>query len=108
MLRPSQGYAKGHPVLKETKALVESGRWKKATKAWRSLLGDPDPKVRGRARFNLALANERAGNLDKALNLARKAAADLGNGKSRAYVAELEDRVADSERLEQQMGGSDG
>ncbi len=98
-------YAKGHPTLKETKELVQAGRWKMATKAWRTLLDNPDPKIRGRARFNLALANERAGNLDKALTLARKASKDLDNGKSRTYVAQLQERVADAERLKQQMQG---
>lgn len=100
-------YAKGHPTLKETKGMVQAGKWKQATRAWRTLLDNPDPKIRGRARFNLALANERAGNLDKALFQARKADADLGNGKSSTYVAELQARVADAERLEQQMAGQD-
>jgi hypothetical protein len=98
-------YASGHPVLKETKSLVQAGKWKKASKRWRSLLDDPDPKVRGRARYNLALAQERAGHLDRALVLAQKAAVDLGNGKSRAYVAVLQERIANADRLERQMEG---
>ncbi len=99
-------YAKGHPKLVEARDLVEAGRWKKATKRWRSLLDDPDPEVRGRAAFNVALALERAGNLDAALKMARKAATELGNGKARSYVAALEDRVADQETLDRQMEGA--
>ena len=99
-------YAKGHPKLEESGDLVRDGRWKKASKNWRSLKDHEDPKVRGRARYNLALALERAGNLDGALAMAQVADTDLGNRKSRAYVVLLERRVEDQERLDRQMSGT--
>jgi hypothetical protein len=96
-------YGKGSPELKEGKRYVKAGDWEGARKIWRGLVDDPDRKVRGRARFNLALAFEVDGELERALDRAKKAAVDLHNGRSRDYVRILERRIRDQERLEEQL-----
>jgi hypothetical protein len=96
-------YAKGHDDLKQGKRYVRAGDWEGAEALWRGLIKSDDPKVRGRARFNLALSLEVQGELDRALETARKAAVDLHNGLSRQYVRTLEWRISDQRRLDEQM-----
>ena len=61
------------------------------------------PRVTGKAKFNLALYNERKGNLRVALERAREAAVIVPTARARSYVAVLERRLRDQERLAQQM-----
>lgn len=96
-------YASGDPDLKEAKHHVKAGDWDGAKTLWRGLLDSPDRKVKGKAEFNLALALEVEGALHRSLEKARDAAVDLHNGRSRDYVAILERRAADQERLEEQL-----
>ncbi|MBW1876824.1 MAG: hypothetical protein JRI25_00770 [Deltaproteobacteria bacterium] len=96
-------YGKGSLELKEGKHYVRAADWDGARKIWRGLLDDPDRKVRGKAQFNMALAFEVDGALERALEHAKKAAVDLHNGRSREYVRILERRIRDQERLEEQL-----
>jgi len=96
-------YGKGSPELKEGKHYVRASDWEGAKKIWRGLLDHSDRKVRGRAEFNMALALEVDGALERALEHAKKAAVDLHNGRARQYVRILEWRIRDQERLEQQL-----
>lgn len=96
-------YTSGDPMLKEAKHHVQAGDWDGAKAIWRDLIDSPDRKVKGKAEFNLALALEVEGALHRSLEKARDAAVDLHNGRSRDYVAILERRQADQERLEEQM-----
>jgi hypothetical protein len=96
-------YGKGDDGLKEAKGHVRADEWPQARALWAQLAESPDPKIRGKALFNLALAEERAGALEAAVELARKADVALGKGRTRSYVSELESRRGKELRLEQQM-----
>lgn len=96
-------FSKGSPDLKMAKRHVKAADWEGAAEIWRRGLESADPKERGKSSFNLALYNERKGNLRRALKLAKDGAVAVANGRTRAYVAILERRLRDQERLEQQM-----
>ncbi|MEZ4949561.1 MAG: DUF6340 family protein [Saprospiraceae bacterium] len=84
--------------------LVKRGEWNRAAQIWRSLIAESnDPKTRGRAAHNMAVAAEREGQLESALDWAEKAYFDFGNKGSKSYVDYLNFRINDQRRLNEQM-----
>ncbi|MFK7929070.1 MAG: DUF6340 family protein [Myxococcota bacterium] len=97
-------YGSGDDTLKLAKNRVKAMDWAGAADLWQELYEkSPEPKVRGRAAYNLALASEREGDLRNAASWATEGAVLLANGKSRSYRALLERRLAAQVRLEEQM-----
>ncbi|MDF1562803.1 MAG: DUF6340 family protein [Deltaproteobacteria bacterium] len=97
-------YTRGHPLLQDAKRHVRASDWAGAVRIWSQLAGETgDPKLKGKAHFNLALASERTGDLDHAVELAQQAAVELANGRARSYQTALERRRADARRLDAQM-----
>ena len=91
--------------LKKAKSYVITNDWKGAAEIWQGVvINNPDLKIKGKAAYNLALANEVQGNLDSAIEWCRKSANEFGNKKARSYVKILEDRLANQKRLDSQMG----
>lgn len=99
-----QYYKKGSDVLKSTADLVKHSNWQSATDAWDKESVSADPKAAMRASFNMALACEKAGQLDFAIQWANRAAT-MGDKRAMKYVFVLEQRKTDQKRLEEQMKG---
>ena len=83
---------------------AKTGEWDQASEVWTSLVNTADEKNRGRAAYNMAVANEREGQLRAALQWARRAYTDFGNKKARNYVDLIRQRIFEQERVEEQMG----
>ncbi len=96
-------YGAKDPRLKAAKVHVRALDWEGAAKEWRAMVDDPNPKMRGRAKYNLAVYLETQGKLEAALDRAQQASIDLNNGRSRWYVRELSQRIADQRLLDEQM-----
>lgn len=96
-------YGAGDPRLKEARRHVKADDWDGARTVWEGMIEDPDRKIRGRALYDLALAHEVAGELYPARRRAKEAAIELANGRSRDYIRQLEHRLADRARLNEQM-----
>ena len=97
-------YGGGDDALKAAKDQVRAQDWVGAAAAWTALAaGAPSAPIRGRALFNLALAQEVQGDLSQAKSTAQQAAVLLANGRSRRYVEALDQRLADAARLAAQM-----
>ena len=97
-------YGGGSDEMKQARDHVRATDWDGAVPIWKDIIANTtDAKLRGKARFNLAVAAEVNGQLKKAHSIAKKAAVDLANGKSRNYAAALSARIRDQERLEQQL-----
>ena len=61
-------FSKGHPLLEEAHRKILEEDWESAAKIWTELTGTGFSKdVRSKAEFNLALANELLGDLNKAI-----------------------------------------
>lgn len=97
-------FVKGNDNLKDGKFKVKAKAWEEAEQIWLKDAKNPDPKIAGRATHNLALAREVQGDLEKALEWAKISYADYHNKKARGFIADLEQRIRDQRKLEQQMG----
>ena len=82
---------------------VKIGNWNDAISIWRRYARDKDPKVAGRANYNMALASEVEGNLTLALEWANRAWQDYGLKKARNYIDLLKNRIRQQEMLDKQM-----
>jgi hypothetical protein len=91
--------------LKMGKRYVLAGDWEGAVAFWRTVIDDPDssPKVRGKARHNLAVAAERQGRLKMAVKLAQKAAVESNSRVSQFYAQSLLRRVEEQRRVAEQL-----
>lgn len=97
-------YSRGSDGLKQARNRVRANDWDGAVDEWFALYeASSEPKVRGRAAFNLAVANEVFGDLDVAVEWAMEAAVILGNARARTYRGVLEGRRARNARVQEQM-----
>lgn len=96
-------YKNGSPEFKSAARYVRINDWEKAMKIWEQIVKEGTTKETGRAYYNLALGNEVYGNLNRALDRAKKAYSEYGNKKALQYVNTLEYRISEQQRLENQM-----
>lgn len=97
-------YASGDPGLREGWKLAKAHDWKGATAAWRAVAKGEDEKAAAKAKYNLAVVKERRGNLEAARDFAKEAASVHSKPRTRDYVVILNQRIANRERVERQMG----
>jgi hypothetical protein len=102
-LRATRDYfVKGTDNFKIAKRKAQLGQWDEAALLWEKETGNPDPKVAGRAHYNIAIINEINGDLDKAVAWAQKSYSDYGIRQGFDYVRILENRQYNAELLEYQ------
>jgi tetratricopeptide (TPR) repeat protein len=90
--------------MEQAARYAKADQWEKAAEIWQALLKTSvDDKTAGRAAYNLAVANERAGMLESAVEWAQRAYTQYGNKKGQGYIVELKNRISDQARLRQQM-----
>jgi hypothetical protein len=100
-----QYYSKG----KKTEQVAAGARraevndWKGALQTWESALGSAQPKDAARLCYNIAVAYEVLGDIEKAKRYAARSYVDYGDKKGRSYSSMLEYRQRDEELSEQQM-----
>jgi hypothetical protein len=85
-------YVRGSDKLKEAKHFVQKEDWVKASELWQEETNNPDPKIAGRACFNLAVANEVYKKYDLAIDWATQAYKKLNSYKADEYIDILKDR----------------
>lgn len=99
-----QYFKAGGADIKAGAKAAKAGRWADAEGAWTEALQSSKATVRGKARFNLAVAAERDNRLDDALKHARKAKKLLDGKKGSAdYVRVLADRKGLAEAVDAQL-----
>lgn len=97
-------YKKGNDRMKLAREYTKRGNWDSAITTWKIEAQNADPEIAGRACYNMAVASERSGDLETALIWANKALKDYNNKKAAAYIAILQQRLYDQQRLDRQMG----
>ena len=85
-------YVRGSDKLKEAKHFVVKNDWVSASDLWQKETNNPDPKIAGRACYNLAVANEVYKKYDLAIDWAIQAHTKLNNYKADEYIGILKDR----------------
>lgn len=93
----------GNPQLKAGARAALVNDWDNAIRNWEQTANAGSSKSAGKACYNLAVAYEVEGDFEKALQWARRAYSQYGFKPSRQYVAQLEQRVVNEQRLKEQM-----
>ncbi|GAB1405083.1 hypothetical protein MASR1M74_22620 [Lentimicrobium sp.] len=96
-------YRKANDDFKEAAKWVKRDQWEKAIIIWKKYTKDQDPKIAGRANYNMAVASEVEGNLSLAEEWARRAWSEYGLKKAKNYIPILQTRQYELDRLKQQM-----
>ncbi len=96
-------YVRGNNTFKIARRKAESGNWDGAGNLWQEETMNDKRKIAGRACYNMAIISEIDGNLDEAINWARKAYEDYNNRLALRYIRILEDRKFRKTILEEQQ-----
>jgi hypothetical protein len=90
--------------MQQAARYADAGQWEEAARIWNALVSNPpDAKTAGRAAHNLAVAGERLGKLDLALEWAERAYLDFGNKRDQEYIHVLRMRINDERKVESQL-----
>lgn len=84
------------------KRRAQTGDWDGAAKLWEQELASPNPKIAGRACYNMAIINEINGDLGTAMDWASKSYTDYRIKDALRYLNTLKYRYAQNQALEQQ------
>lgn len=99
-------YTRGNDNMKIAgKRARQIGDWKSAIAIWKKEAMNTDKRIAWRACYNMAVACEREGNLEAALEWANKSY-NIGHKWAAAhYVNAINFRIAEKQRLDEQMKG---
>ena len=98
--------SEGNEDMKAGTRKADVGDWNGAKESWMNALTSGDIKTKGRAAYNIALAEEIDGRLENARFWASKAYTEFGNKSARNYVNILNRRIEEEKKLEQQLKNS--
>lgn len=93
-------YVKGTNNFEIGKRRAQTGDWDGAAELWALETKNSNPKIAGRACYNMAIINEINGNLDTAIEWASKSYTDYGDKLGLRYVNMLKNRVKKQKLLE--------
>lgn len=83
---------------------AQVNNWEGAIEDWKRALSMGDEKSKGRAAYNLAVANEVLGYLHESKKWAQTAYTEYDNKQAKSYVPLLDDRINDAAKLADQLG----
>jgi len=95
-------YVSGTPNFEIGKRRAQTGNWDGAAELWLKETNNTDPKMAGRACYNMAISNEINGDLDKAIEWASKSYSDYGDKEALKYVNLLKNRKSKQQQLERE------
>ncbi|MCP4976556.1 MAG: hypothetical protein GY931_10380 [Maribacter sp.] len=96
-------FVRGTDNFKIAQRRAQAGDWDGAAVLWHQETTNQDPKVAGRACFNMAISNEINGNLDEAMQWASKSYTDYNNNYALGYLNTLKYRARQKAVLNQQL-----
>jgi hypothetical protein len=96
-------FVRGTDNFKIAQRRAQAGDWDGAAVLWQQETVNPDPKVAGRACYNMAISNEINGNLVEAMQWASKSYTDYNNNYALSYLNTLKYRARQKEVLNQQL-----
>ncbi len=101
-------FVKGDKNIKKGYESATMGEWKIAAALWRDGLSKKDNKIRAKASFNLAVANEMEGLLEPALGWAQQSYNFFPDTLNATYINILEERIKKQKDILLQMEGENG
>lgn len=91
------------PAIEMGARLADVNRWSEALHTWEKGIASADLKRAGFLEYNVAIAHEVLGDLEGAIQHAQDAYVKYNNREARTYVATLQARQFDEERLKDQQ-----
>ncbi|HXB90866.1 MAG TPA: DUF6340 family protein [Puia sp.] len=95
-------YVRGDGSFSAAKRMAQAGDWDDAANIWRQATSNPSRKVAGRACYNMAIISEINGDLNGALQWAKKAYEVYGTPYALEYVNILQQRQTNDAVLRSQ------
>lgn len=95
--------AKKDLLMKQAAVRADAADWQGAAELWQQAARHLNPKIAGRAFYNLAVASEVRGDLPGAVDWAKKAAYSCNNGQAKSYLRVLNDRMRAQELVQEQL-----
>lgn len=96
-------FAKGTDNMVTANELALSDKWKAASELWEKDMSHPNDKIRSRAYYNMAVANELHGDLESALNWAMQSYDIHSSKMAERYVEVLNHRISNNRLIEEQF-----
>lgn len=97
-------YSTGNTDFIKAAKYVRDENWEQAKQIWESYKNSKKWAHSNYAYYNLALAYEMEGNLEKALEYASYTVLNYNNYYAKNYVKLLRERILDQERIKKQLG----
>lgn len=84
--------------------MAEVGAWNDAINKWEEgIIKAEKEKDKARMAYNIAVAYEVLGDLDKALEAAQNAYSKYNSKEARNYAQQIQSRMRDEEKVDQQL-----
>jgi hypothetical protein len=96
-------YVSGSDNFKMARRKAQTGNWNEAGDLWQHETTNPNPKIAGRACYNMAIISEINGNLDQAIQWSQKSYENYNNRLALYYVNILKNRKSNNELLKDQQ-----
>ncbi|MCX2719660.1 DUF6340 family protein [Lentiprolixibacter aurantiacus] len=96
-------FVRGSGNFEIAKRRAQAGDWQGAAELWELEVGNPKPKIAGRACYNMAIINEINGNLDAAVEWASRSYIDYRINDALRYLNILRFRQRQNNLLEEQL-----
>lgn len=96
-------YGQGNKDFSMAYVYTRADNWEGAKNIWLTYRDSKKRNLANYASYNLALAYEMEGNLDKALEYANSAVLNFNNYYAKQYVNELKERIEDQKKLKAQL-----
>jgi len=96
-------FVRGTDNLDLAGQLIENGDFLGASLLWKKEVDNPNPRIAGRACYNMAVINEINGDLSSAMEWATKSDRDYDNKEALKYINLLKYRSTQNQILEQQV-----
>ncbi len=96
-------FVRGSDQFRVARRMAQTGNWTEAAKIWEMETKNPDPRVAGRACYNMAIINEINGDLDAAISWAQKGYENYANRLSLYYVNILKNRKSSMDLVKNQV-----
>lgn len=96
-------FVKGNDQFELAKRRTQTGNWDGAGEIWLRQTNHSDPKIAGRAHYNMGIISEINGNLEEAIEWVRMAYEDYGEKRALDYIRILQNRLAADAVLKHQQ-----
>jgi len=93
-------FVRGNDYFKIAQRKAQTGDWDGAAVLWEKETLNKNPKIAGRAYYNMAIINEINGDLNAAIDWASKSYSNFNNREALNYLRILRNRVAKNQIIE--------